>query len=258
LRDLKAHFGSNVSEGVSEVIGNLVIASTIILITIISTSVAMNFIEIQAAQAEFEGIKDSMLILADIIEEVGSRVYSSGYVKFNCRYGRVDFLKDDTHIEVFLNSSKIVDVYTSSLRYTCGVRFSVSEEYVRGEGSGIFMDEFSHLVTVKLASTSGFPSIILRGGCVRVVDKGELYLRSRGFNVTVYELVLVRVRVGLTVGSDSINVKAYGKGVTLNTLFIEKPSSIELFVDGLKVDCKSITAPAVLNVAIVEVEISTV
>jgi hypothetical protein len=90
------------------------------------------------------------------------------------------------------------------------------------------------------------------------VDKGELYLRSRGFNVTIYELVLVRVKVGLTVGSDSINVKAYGKGVTLNTLFIEKPSSIELFIDGLKVDCKSITAPAVLNVAIVEVEISTV
>jgi len=251
-------FGDHFSEGASEVIGNLIIASTIIIITIISTGVAMNFIEIQAAQAEFESIKDSMLILADIIEEVGSRVYSSGYVKFNCRYGRVDFLKNDIHIEVFLESSKIVDVYTSSLRYTCSVRFSVSEEYVRGGGSGIVMDEFSHLVTVKLASTSGFPSIILRGGCVRIVDKGELYLKSRGFNVTVYELVLVKVSVGLTVGSDSINVKAYGRGIALNTLFVENPSNIELFIDGLKVDCRSLTAPAILNVAIVEVEISTV
>lgn len=252
------YFKNYASEGTSEVIGNLIIASTIILITIISTGIAMNFMEIQAAQAEFESIKDSMLILADIIEEVGSRVYSSGYVKFNCRYGRIDFLKNSTRIEVFLDASKIIDVYTSSLKYTCGVRFSVSEEYVRGGGSGIVMNEFSHLVTVKLASTDGFPSIILRGCCVRIVDKGELYLKSRGFNVTVYELVLVRIGVGLTVGSDSINVKAYGKGITLNTLFIENTSSIELFIDGLKVDCKSIMAPAILNVVIVEVEISTV
>ncbi|MEM2136636.1 MAG: hypothetical protein QXI93_01625 [Candidatus Methanomethylicia archaeon] len=245
--------------GASEIIGNLIIAATIMIITIISANLAFSIIEIQAAQAEFEGVRDSMVILADIIEEVSSRMYSSGYVKFNCRYGRVDFLRNDVHIEVYLvnevNYTKVIDDYTSSLRYTCGSSFSVINEYVRGN---IGIGEYPQLIYIRTLMVSGFPSIILSSCSVKFLGGGKIYLLSRGVYSNVYELVFINLRIGSTFGSGTINVKAYSKSVSLKTFFMEYNGVIRLFLNGVLVDSKNIDSPALLYVVLLEVELSTV
>ncbi|MEM0211926.1 MAG: hypothetical protein QXP13_05430 [Candidatus Methanomethylicia archaeon] len=249
------------SFGASEIIGNLIIAATIMVITIISANLAFTIIEVQAAQAEFESIKDSMIILADIIEEVSSRMYSSGYVKFNCKYGRIDFLKDNVHVEVYLiteiNSTKIIDDYTSSIRYTSSLSFSVVDEYIRGS-SGIGIGEYSQVISIRTLMSYGFPSIILSGGSIRFLREGEIFLFSRGIYTNVYELVFIRLKIGLTFGSGSINVKAYSKNVLLKTFFVDSNGILKLFLNGVLIDSKGIISPAILYVALLEVELSTV
>lgn len=247
----------------SETISTLIIAATIMLVTLISANVAEHLIELQVAQAEFEQAKEVMIILADMVEEVGSKMYSSSYVKFNCRSGMLDFLKNCTHIKVVLVTDSenltLIDTYTSSLRFRSGVKFSVVEEYVRGDAPSILGGEAAQLISIyKCMDQDGSPSIWLHSRSIRLIDEGVMYLESRGYNVNIYELIFVRIGIGLTFGSGSLNVKAYGKGVSLNTYLIENSGTVHLYLNGQWVDSASIVAPALLYVVTVEVEIATV
>ena len=247
----------------SETLSTIIVATTIMLVTLISANVATRMIEVQVAQAEFEQAEEAMVILADIVEEVGSKMYSSSYVKFNCRSGRLDFLENYTHVEVVLRTDvenlTLIDAYTSSLRFKSGIRFSLVEEYVRGSSSSILGGEAAQLISIyKGLDQDGSPSIWLYSRNVRLIEEGTMYLESRGYNVNLYQLLFVRIGVGLTFGSGSLNVKAYGKGISLNTYLVENSGTVHFILDGEEVDSASIVAPALIYVVVAEVEVATV
>ena len=247
----------------SETLSSLIIATTILVVTLVSANVATHMIELQVAQAEYNEAKEAMVILADIVEEVGSKTYSSSYVKFNCRSGRLDFLKNSTHVKVVLRTElenlTLIDTYTSSLRYKSGSRFSVVEEYVRGGADPILGEEAAPLVSIYTGmDQDGAPAIWFYSGSIRLIEEGTMYLEGRGCNVTVYELVFVKIRIGATFGSGSLNVKAYGKAVSINTQLVENSGTVHLVVNGQEKDSASIAAPALIYVAVAEVEVATV
>jgi len=247
----------------SEVLSSLIIAATILIITIISASVATWMIGIQAAKAEYEAAKESMIELADIVEEVGSKMYSSSYVKFNCRYGGLDFLKNSTHIQVTLETSAenitLIDAYTSSLRYRGRTSFPVTEEYVRGGEVSIVVGEASPIVSIYTElDENGYPTIWLRGESIRLVEAGTRYLESRGYNVTVYQLIFFRMTIGATFGSGSLNIRVYGKPFSVDSYLSEAAEKIHLIVDGTEADWVQVDSRCLMYVVLATVEVAIV
>ena len=147
----------------SEALSTLVVGVTILVVVLISSNVASQMLRLQMAQAEFEEAKENMLLLADIVEEVGAKMYSSGYVKFNCRYGMLDFLRSFESFQLKLGDDVILEGSLSSLRYTCGLSFPIAEKYLRGCGYSIVIGEASPVVSVyTVLNTEGLPCVWLK------------------------------------------------------------------------------------------------
>lgn len=260
-----------------ESLNAVILATTILVITLVSARVATHLLKLEIYKAEFEEAKETMLILADIIEEVGTKMLSSGYVKFNRKVGRVDFLKNSSHVKLQLqtiNESKIIlDVYTSSIRYKSGAAFAFAgDRHLRGDKDSIIINEAASLITVK-EYLNETPIVQLYGRSIRLVKIGSVYLENlyngTGGYVNVYEITFIKINIGLTFGIGDLNVKAYGKNVTINTYFINSTDfQLKLIINGEEVDSVLINGPENFNsapvqgsliyVVITEVELATI
>lgn len=257
----------------SESLSTLIVGVSILLIVVISSSVATYMLRVQMAQTEFEEAKENMMVFADIVEEVSAKMDSSGYVKFNCRLGRLDFLKGFKSFTLKLRENGgehlLAEGSISGLRYTSCLSFPTFEKYLRGVGSRIVIGEASPIVSIySKPGLDGLPSIWLEGFGVRLVEAGTMLLEGMGY-VNVYDLVVLKTTSGVTFGSESINVKAYCKSVSVDTLYVDSTSfTLELLVDGVEADVVDVTGPSSIDgnvvkgslvyVVVVTVEVSTV
>lgn len=73
--------------GASIVFSTVIVSSVILMIAIVTASVANNVLELQMQAAEFENAKMGMRLLEELITDVGLRHGSGGSVRFNARAG---------------------------------------------------------------------------------------------------------------------------------------------------------------------------
>jgi len=260
----------------SETLSALIIGATILAVTLISAEVATYLLENEMQRAEFKEAESAMLILADVIEDVATKMLSSGYVKFNCRAGGVDFLNNTVSVQVFIVTDSgeqcILSEKSSIIRYRGGSSLAdMGDEFLRGTSRSIVFGEASPLISVR-KFFDGRPIIQLESTSMRVVPTGTLYLQNIGNGtsgyVNVYEVVFIKISIGRVFGVGSINVKAYSKNVTVTTIFISQVDfQLKLVVDGYEV-VRTVDGADTYNgnpvvgslfyVVVVYVEISTV
>ena len=253
----------------SEVMSTLVLTSTILLITIVAAFIANSALETQAQKSEFEEAKSAFTLLADIIEDISSNPYASGYVRVNSRSGRLEYKNCTFTIAVSVDDTTLLTNTTSSLTFIGGEKIGfIPSEIIYGVSSLVVNNSVTPLTSVFTGYSEGRAFISLNTTRVRIVDRGVTYIKANDAYYHVFDIVFIRlvVREVQVSGSFTIIVRNVGvwstvQSISANTFQITVSLSYDSVSkeETLNFDLSDESVSGVLfNVITVEVDISII
>ena len=203
----------------SEVISTLVLTSTILLITIVAAFIANSALETQAQKSEFEEAKSAFTLLADIIEDISSNPYASGYVRVNSRSGRLEYKNCTFTITVSVGDTTLLTNTTSSLTFIGGEKIGfIPSEVIYGVSSLAVNNSVTPLTSVFTGYGEGRAFVSLNTTRVRVVYRGVTYMKASGEYYHVFDIVFVRLVVKEVQVSGSFTIIVRNVGVWSKTI----------------------------------------
>ena len=195
------------SLAMSEVISTLVLTSTVLLITIVAAFIADSVLETQAQKSEFEEAKSAFTLLADIIEDISSNPYASGYVRVNSRSGRIEYKNCTFTITVSVDGNVLTSNTTSSVMFIGGDKIGfIPSEILYGVSSILVNDSITPLVSVYTGYANGRPFVALNTTRVRIVDRGTIHIRADNTYYHVFDVILVRLVITRVQVSGSFTI----------------------------------------------------
>ncbi len=168
MTKLKSRFLSD-KRGASYAISAVIITSTIIVLVLVSSMYAYQFLEQRKAMAEFEVAKESILAFDDALENVARTGREAGRsARFTIEYGYLELLRDaktlnvtakvgDSNITLYDGSSGFLKYYIENKYVGFGEGYKT---YILGDNKGVvntadsfgraFIEEQSGLVSITL------------------------------------------------------------------------------------------------------------
>jgi len=203
----------------SEVMSTLVLTSTILLITIVAAFIANSALETQAQKSEFEDAKSAFTLLADIIEDISSNPYASGYVRVNSRSGRLEYKNCAFTITVSVGDTTLLTNTTSSLTFIGGEKIGfIPSEVIYGVSSLAVNNSGTPLTAVFTGYGEGRAFISLNTTRVRIVDRGVTYIKANKAYYHVFDIVFIRLVVKEVQVSGSFTIIVRNVGVWSKTV----------------------------------------
>lgn len=248
--------------GDSIAFSTVIVSSAILMIAIVTASVANNVLELQMQATEFENSKMGMRLLADLIMDVGLRHGSGGSVRFNARTGgfnvektgktfRVRYSKNGNYEPLFNVPSCV------SFSFRGGSAMSTYDDTLIGNSRLIITAPSIPLAHLWTEQKNG-AWIRLDFNRIRVVESGIVNIN--GENYAYVDVVFIQLEPGTYYGfyPPSLNVKVQNLGVNVFSVNTHSNSiGIEVSLGDTKEET-SITSQynIILTVTIAKVSIS--
>lgn len=259
-------------EAMSEVLSTLVLTAMILLITIVAAFIANAALETQAQKSELEEAKSAFRLLADTMEEISSNPYASGYVRINCRFGRIEYRNCTFTLKVSVDSTELTSNTTSCLTFIGGDRVGfIPSEVIYGVSSVLINNSITPLISVYTGYANGRPFVSLNATRVRIVDRGTVYIKAEANNpyYHVFDIVLIRLIITRVQVSGSFTIIAHNMGIwTSTTKYTDRTTftlTVSVIYDGITkeesmyVDLSSENIAGVLfNIITIEIDIEII
>lgn len=255
---------------VSVAVSAVIISASILTITVIAAYVSRNILEMQMETTEFEQAKMNMLLVNELVAEVGLKHGSGGSVRFNARAGGIGFVKNETAFSVEI-----------SAKGTGATPINLNSTYFLAYRGGSLTGTYDHilvgipnpnssrhelippgLILNRTSDPLGYLWVEQKGGPWIKADYTRIKVISAG-NVTVgtslyqfVDLTFVKLVPGTFGGSGTQTVKVQNLGVTVNSYSYD--STVTITVEGAPplTIAKGTSAGIVVMVTVAEVMIS--
>ncbi len=222
-------------KGVSVTLSTVMLTAIVLTIVLSIALFASGVIESQNQSMEFEEAKVNMNALAEIIEEVASKLGSSGYVRLNARAGGPHFVITQEWITVSIENGTYTwtpPCFPSQIRlikYKGGSLVSVSDYVIlRGNLSGkpvpaksvpmlVPGEESIPLGWVYTVQENG-AWIVVDFGRIRVIKVGTFVFSKKGGagseTLGIVDIVYIHLEFGQLGGAGVFNVRARSVNIT--------------------------------------------
>lgn len=255
------------SSGDSIVFSTVIVSSVILMIAIVTASVANNLLELQMQASEFENAKTGMRLLADLITDVGLRHGSGGSVRFNARAGgfNVENTKENLEVKYSIDGNPDEPLFNVpslvTLSFRGGSAMSTYEDTLIGNRSLYIINFSSAPLACLWTEQKNGAWIKLNYSRVRVIQSGIVNIDGTDYNYV--DITFIKLVPGTYLGSypPTLNVKVQNLGVTVSSVNTNAPSiTIKVYINGVQKDETTIKASnsnkIILTVTIAEVSIS--
>ncbi len=226
-------------KGISNMISTLILVGIFLTVIIASSVFALSVFEIESQNAEFAQAEGNMIALAQIIEEVSLHPYSSSYLRFNTRVGRLNFMNNWGVINVTISDNSTTTTFSFDLgvlEYIGGEKVGVpGEKILRGNNSLIIMDETEPLGVVVEKQENG-ARIVVDFSRIRVTSLGIVEYRDENGEEKNFSLVEVKfidlnlIKVYSGAGPTTLIVE--NLNLTTNSLRLNSPATITVTING--------------------------
>jgi len=200
------------NEAISVALSTIIISASILAITAIATFVSTNVLELQVQSTEFEEAKMTMILLDDIIEDVGLKQGSGGYLRFNCRSGGLMIAQNNT-LKVFVkgNPNPILNITSLIyLAYRGGRLVGYTPTVLRGNNIPYVTTIALPLCYLRIETGPG-AWIRLDYNRVRIVDMGQNVVKGQVYNFV--DITFIQLTRGEYRGSGSLSIKSQNIGI---------------------------------------------
>jgi len=200
------------AKAVSPIVPTVIITATLFVILIITSSIAVNLLELQMENAEFEQAKTNMQLLNGLIMDVALRPGAASSIKFNQRTGGIGIYLAEAQLEVtdsfghrIYPPNNGVKFYV--LKYRGGSMVTASNTTLIPQPPSkckriVSMPE--SLGHVKVEASNG-AWIVLEYLRVRIATNNTFTIGSTTYNLT--EVFILRLKPVETRGSNVVTVK---------------------------------------------------
>jgi len=246
---------------ISSVISAVILSGTLLVILAVATFVSENVLELRVENTEFEQAKMNMRLLDEVVQDVGLKHGSGGYVQFNLRSGSFSIIENADKIKVFVNKTTnpnpIFNSSLLSLVYRGGSLASSSATVLRGNDT---------LIVRGVASSPGYLRTETGQGVwikldyhrIRVVEMGTVVVSGEAYNFL--EITFFKLERGGFGGSGSLNVKAQNKGILVSSYSYQTGTvtiRVELGLRNQEFVYRGDAPRTVVTLTVVRVEVST-
>ena len=246
--------------GISPVISTVILSSTLLIILAIATFVSGNILELRMENTEFEQAKMNMMLLDEVVQDVGLKHGSGGYVQFNLRSGGLSIIENADKIKVFVNKTTnpnpIFNSSLLSLVYRGGSLASSPTIVLRGNNTLIVRGVASFLGYLRTETGQGV-WIKLDYYRIRVVEMGTVVVSGAAYNFL--EITFFKLERGSFGGSGTLNVKAQNKGILVSSYSYQSGTltiKVELGLQNQEFVYRGDAPRTVVTVTVVRVEVS--
>ena len=210
--------------GLSVVLSAVILSSVLLVVTMIAFNFSISIMSAQAQNSEFEEMKNDLLLLADVVEDISLKPLAAGYVTFSSQSGSMSFLTNQSAISVDARATgyptrNLLSGSASSLKYRGGSQVGgILNDYLKGSTSYLISVHSTPLTRVYLQYNRA-PYIIMDSRVVRIANLGTYYYYNRGDNQSGYlnmiEVTLLNITYGKLVYSNPMNVRALNKDMRI-------------------------------------------
>ncbi|MBS7610506.1 hypothetical protein KEJ19_08165 [Candidatus Bathyarchaeota archaeon] len=248
--------------GDSIVFSTVIVSSVILMIAIVTASVANNVLELQMQAAEFENAKTGMRLLADLITDVGLRHGSGGSVRFNARAGGFNVERIETKLQVnYSKNNDMLELFNVpslvTLSFRGGRAMSTYKDTLIGNECLIVTAASMPLGYLWTEQRNG-AWIRLNFNRVRILESGIVNINGENYNYV--DITFIQLEPGTYLGSypPTLNVKVQNLGVTVFSVNTNSNNIIIKVDIGGKNETTLIQTqyPIILTVTIARVSIS--
>lgn len=202
---------------ISPVISTLIISASVLVVTGIASFLALNVLELQSQQTEFDQARSNMQILASIIEDTGVKPGAGSFIRFNERTGGLGYVDTNPLTVTTKVNGAPADLLISvdkplNLTYRGGRLVSTFDENVTGTPD---------LMIEGLATPMGFISQQQANGAwlnldfnrVRIVTGNDVTVGNNKYQVVTVTFFKVSVDPGNFTGSGNLEVKVQNEKI---------------------------------------------
>lgn len=208
----------------SVVLGTIIMAAVILTVTIAASYFSANVLNMQLDSTEFEQGKNTLLSLADMVEDISTSPLSAHYIHVNLRTSRPIFKANAGTISVDVSgfiSPPIQSMPVSIVEIRGGSLTGTVNSILLGSNSLIVSDISSPLAAVNEYQSSG-ALLTLDFSRVRVTNLGCFYYYDAGGGISGYlntvRITFIQLIVGRTTGTSSMDIIVNCVGTTLNAI----------------------------------------
>ncbi|MCS7140517.1 MAG: hypothetical protein N3F04_05475 [Candidatus Nezhaarchaeota archaeon] len=236
--------------GISPAVSTAIITTVLLILLAIASAFAINMLEIQAQNIEFEQAKTTMLILDKTIIDVSLRRGAASTIAFNQRSGGIGIYEGEKMSMTIscgnLSWNRTITPYI--IKYRGGSMVSAVEVNLTDPGGLIVNDPSKPLGYVRIEVEDG-AWIVLDYNRVRVT------INKRLGTMDVY---FIRLKPGVFADSDTVTVRAQNKGINMETMQLGSSAHAHIYVrvGGHEGAFTSDVAISTINVIEVIIEVS--
>lgn len=209
--------------GISPVISTVIITATLLVILVVASFFAINLLEIQIQNSEFEQAKTAMLLLDKTIIDVALRPGAVSSVQFNQRSGGIGLYEGGTISITVINASSsniiisVPQITSHVIKYRGGSMVSAAEATLTNSGGLIIDNPSKSLGLVRIEAGNGV-WIILDYNRVRVTV-GQLT------DLGILDIYMICLEKGIFGGSGTVSVRVQNMGMNVDTATISVGSN---------------------------------
>jgi hypothetical protein len=224
--------------GASVVISTVIIAATVLMITVAALSFSNSMLNVQLDNSEYEQAKNMLVTLADMIEDVSASPLSSHYVRYNMRTSRPCFLSGTNTISVTVAGQTVIQGKTGIIEVGGGALAS-SPGMTNLLGSDcLIVNDVSNPLARVYALQSGGAFAILDYSRVKVTNLGCFYYDDAGNGLNGYlnavRIAFVNLTIGPVSGSGSVDISVRSLSPALQTTIISSNTvTVTVIVNGV-------------------------
>lgn len=207
--------------GISVVISTLILAATILTITISALFFSSTILEQQLDRSEFEQALNTLVTLVDTVEHVSVNPGASGYMRMNLRTCRPILENDAGEIKVLVEGKKVLNGRTGSMKVAGG--------RLVGVGSTKVLIGSDALMVNSTTDPLGYVYFTQQEGAwasldyirVRATYMGTFtyYEGGRAFNRSIVRISFINITFGeiRNISGEVLNLVVRNTGMTVET-----------------------------------------
>lgn len=253
--------------------------ATALVVTVASTFVSFNVLEVQSEMAEYENAKAALTSMAQLIETLSQSEGLAGYSRMYVRSGSLNIGTEQECFTLRIGSWTAIEALPFSTIGFRGGRFIGGPDYsvLRGQ-QGSYAQDFLIVPPSAPEIPLGWVYVKQEGGAKTLVDFGRVRISFTGTlnlttgsgeweSVNVVEIVFVRLLRGPTYGREVFDLRAQNKKIAVTTARLQGTIFEILAVRGQSSQTYTLVCPAtqndkpvvgtIFNVVVIDIEVGT-